>query len=76
MEKQEHPDQLIMSLKKKVPRVDIGRDTIGASPGAGFIGMPDLKEYVEIVGLKNAKSMIKSGQWRITEKGRAYLQRL
>jgi len=67
---------MILPLKEKRRRIDISRDTIGADPGAGSIGMPDLKEYVEIVGLKNAKSMIMAGQWRITEKGREYLQGL
>ena len=76
METTEDQDQMILPLKERRRQSDINRDTIGADPGAGFIDMPDLKEYVEIVGLKNAKHMVMAGQWRITEKGREYLQGL
>lgn len=60
--------------EKKNQETGIERDTIGADEGGRCMDEEAVKDYVKIAGLDYVSGMIKGGMWRITEKGREYLQ--
>lgn len=49
-------------------------DTIGAEPGNMCMDDKAIRDYVAIAGVKYVKERVMAGEWRITEKGRKYLQ--
>ena len=62
--------------EKKSRETKIERDTIGADEGGRCMDDKAVKDYVKIAGLDYVSGMIKGGMWRITEKGRVYLENL